>query len=160
VGRRLRSAADRDDRHRPPFRWSRLDLNANDSEPRRRFTASHEIIHTVFPGFKREARYRTDTSAEANPRNREEEYLCDLGAAALLMPRAIVTKRLSGADGLAAVQVSQAGRHTPLQRGEDVPNPCPPHRQVRAMMSLSFMNDAFSLSYGAEASSARVSSWL
>jgi hypothetical protein len=81
-----------------------MDLNANDSEPRRRFTAAHEIIHTVFPGFKREARYRTDASAEANPRNREEEYLCDLGAAALLMPRAIVSERLTGNDGLATVE--------------------------------------------------------
>lgn len=81
-----------------------MDLNSNDSEPRRRFTAAHEIIHTVFPGFKREARYRTDASAEANPPNREEEYLCDLGAAALLMPRAIVSKRLTGNDELAAVE--------------------------------------------------------
>jgi hypothetical protein len=81
-----------------------MDLNSDDSEPRRRFTAAHEIIHTVFPGFKREARYRTDASSEANPRNREEEYLCDLGAAALLMPRAIVSRRLTGNDGLATVQ--------------------------------------------------------
>lgn len=92
-----------------------MDLNANDSEPRRRFTASHEIIHTVFPGFKREARYRTDTSADASPRNREEEYLCDLGAAALLMPRAIVTKRLSGTDGLAAVQALAADAQVSLE---------------------------------------------
>ncbi|MGH2853515.1 MAG: ImmA/IrrE family metallo-endopeptidase [Solirubrobacteraceae bacterium] len=92
-----------------------MDLNADDSEPRRRFTASHEIIHTVFPGFKREARYRTDASAEANPRNREEEYLCDLGAAALLMPRAMVAKRLTGADGLGAIQALAADAQVSLE---------------------------------------------
>jgi Zn-dependent peptidase ImmA (M78 family) len=92
-----------------------MDLNANDSEPRRRFTASHEIIHTVFPGFKREARYRTDTSSEANPRNREEEYLCDLGAAALLMPRTIVNKRLSDTNGLATVQALAADAQVSLE---------------------------------------------
>lgn len=81
-----------------------MDLNGKDSRPRRRFTASHEIMHTAFPGFKREARYRADTSSEAHPRNREEEYLCDLGAAALLMPRRMVAERFSVSDGLSAVQ--------------------------------------------------------
>lgn len=81
-----------------------MDLNGEDSQPRRRFTASHEIMHTAFPGFKREARYRADVSSEAHPRNREEEYLCDFGAAALLMPRRLVAKRFSTSDGIEAVQ--------------------------------------------------------
>jgi hypothetical protein len=47
-------------------------------------------MHTAFPGFAKEGRYRLDVSDERNAPNREEEYLCDLGAAALLMPRALV----------------------------------------------------------------------
>jgi IrrE N-terminal-like domain len=82
-----------------------MDLNAEDGEPRRRFTEAHELMHIAFPGFKREARYRADTAPGANPRNREEEYLCDHGAAALLMPRQLVAERYQAEDGLEAVEV-------------------------------------------------------
>lgn len=81
-----------------------MDLNAEDGEPRRRFTEAHELMHVAFPGFKREARYRADTAPGANPRNREEEYLCDRGAAALLMPRQLVAERYRADDGLEAVE--------------------------------------------------------
>ncbi len=81
-----------------------MDLNAEDGEPRRRFTGAHELMHVAFPGFKREARYRADTSPGANPRNREEEYLCDHGAAALLMPRQLVAEGYRTDDGLDAVE--------------------------------------------------------
>jgi len=81
-----------------------MDLNAKDSEPRRRFTGAHELMHVAFPGFKREARYRADTSPGANSRNREEEYLCDYGAAALLMPRRSVVDRYRIEDGLETVE--------------------------------------------------------
>jgi IrrE N-terminal-like domain len=81
-----------------------MDLNGDDNPRRQRFTASHEIMHTAFPGFKREARYRADTSSETHPRNREEEHLCDLGAAALLMPRRMVSESFSVTDGLGAIQ--------------------------------------------------------
>ena len=47
-------------------------------------------MHIAFPGFEEERRYRLDASTERNPPNRQEEYLCDLGAAALLMPRDLV----------------------------------------------------------------------
>lgn len=64
-----------------------VDLNARDSEVRRRFTCAHEIMHTAFPGFRRDARYRLDRSVGSWERSRgEEEYLCDRGAAALLLP--------------------------------------------------------------------------
>lgn len=68
-----------------------MDLSGNDSAPRRRFTCGHEITHTVFPGFTREARYRIDpTVGSHSPERNEEEYLCDVGAAELLLPRALV----------------------------------------------------------------------
>jgi IrrE N-terminal-like domain len=81
-----------------------MDLNSNDASPRRRFTQAHEVIHTVFPGFTREARYRADETPGGNARNNEEEYLCDVGAAALLMPRHLVTSAYRIADGLPAVE--------------------------------------------------------
>jgi hypothetical protein len=81
-----------------------MDLNAHDAEPRRRFTGAHELMHVAFPGFKRESRYRADASSGGHPRNREEEYLCDYGAAALLMPKHLVADRYGVDDGLAAVE--------------------------------------------------------
>ncbi len=68
-----------------------MDINQRDSPERQHFTEAHELIHTAFPGFKRERRYRSDAAAmERHPPNREEEYLCDFGAAALLMPAQLV----------------------------------------------------------------------
>jgi hypothetical protein len=70
-----------------------MDLRASDAEPRKRFSCAHEIIHTVFPGFTREARYRVDLTIGNHRRERyEEEYLCDFGAAELLMPAALLRR--------------------------------------------------------------------
>lgn len=82
-----------------------MDLNASDSEPRRRFSCAHEIMHTVFPGFRKESRYRADPVVETYNRARgEEEYLCDVGAAALIMPRSLVQGNYSISDGLEALE--------------------------------------------------------
>jgi Zn-dependent peptidase ImmA (M78 family) len=82
-----------------------MDLNGNDRTERQRFTAAHELIHLAFPNFKKETRYRLDaTSAGHNGRNAEEEYLCDLGAAALLMPRELVAGDYSLDEGLDGVE--------------------------------------------------------
>jgi Zn-dependent peptidase ImmA (M78 family) len=77
-----------------------MDLKAADSLPRQRFTCGHELIHTAFPGFRVETRYRMDmaTGQHHNPARSEEEYLCDLGASLLLMPQAL-TERLFNIDG-------------------------------------------------------------
>lgn len=78
-----------------------MDINQRDSPERQHFTEAHELIHTAFPGFKRERRYRSDAVAmERHPPNREEEYLCDFGAAALLMPAQLVEDRYSVKGGL------------------------------------------------------------
>lgn len=78
-----------------------MDLTKNDRDERRRFTCGHEVAHTWFPGFKREHRYRVDQKVGNNdPRRAEEEYLCDLGAAELLMPRSLVRDSYSARDGL------------------------------------------------------------
>jgi hypothetical protein len=81
-----------------------MDLNAGDRPPRRRFTCAHELIHPAFPGFKRETRYRVDSTTANHQPNREEEYLCDLGAAALLMPARLVKDRFDIRDGLNAME--------------------------------------------------------
>lgn len=68
-----------------------MDLRASDAEPRQRFSCAHELIHTAFPGFTREARYRVDMTMGHHRRERyEEEYLCDFGAAELLMPATLL----------------------------------------------------------------------
>jgi hypothetical protein len=82
-----------------------LDLNARDSIARRRFTTAHEIMHTAFPGFHRDARYRLDKSVGTHQRSRgEEEFLCDRGAAALLMPAEMVSVHFDASRGLTDVE--------------------------------------------------------
>lgn len=88
-----------------------MDLRASDGGPRQRFSCAHEIIHTLFPGFTREARYRVDVSVGTHRRERhEEEYLCDFGAAELLMPEPLLNhpdfelsaRRLAAVEALAS----------------------------------------------------------
>jgi hypothetical protein len=93
-----------------------VDVNANDSEERQRFTVAHELCHLAFPGFKRETRYRLeDKQPGQNGRNTEEEYLCDLGAAALLMPRALVRGSYDVSAGLDDVARLSGDAHVSLQ---------------------------------------------
>lgn len=82
-----------------------MDLKASDTAARQRFTAAHELMHTAFPCFKEEKRYRLDATTERKPVNQEEEYLCDHGAAALLMPADLVAGSYSIAEnGLTAIK--------------------------------------------------------
>jgi hypothetical protein len=82
-----------------------MDINGDDRSERQRFTCAHELIHLAFPNFKKETRYRLDTKQPGeNAPNAEEEYLCDLGAAALLMPRELVAGRYSLDEGLDGVE--------------------------------------------------------
>lgn len=82
-----------------------MDLNGDDRTERQRFTCAHELIHLAFPNFKKETRYRLDTTSPGhNARNAEEEYLCDLGAAALLMPRELVADAYTLERGLDDVE--------------------------------------------------------
>jgi hypothetical protein len=81
-----------------------MDLNDDDLPARRRFTCAHEIIHTAFPGFVAESRYRTDVQVGSHNPREPEEYLCDYGAATLLMPRELVVGKYSGEGGLRDVE--------------------------------------------------------
>jgi Zn-dependent peptidase ImmA (M78 family) len=51
-----------------------MDLNTGHNTNRKRFTCAHELMHTAFPEFVEEKRYRLDNTVESNPINREEEY--------------------------------------------------------------------------------------
>jgi Zn-dependent peptidase ImmA (M78 family) len=64
-----------------------IHIRGSDSPERQRFTICHEILHTFFPGFREERRARTDKTVGTHGRDQLEEYLCDLGAAELLLPR-------------------------------------------------------------------------
>jgi hypothetical protein len=81
-----------------------MDLNNDDLPARQRFTCAHEIIHTAFPGFVAESRYRTDVRVGAHDPREPEEFLCDFGAATLLMPRDLVVGAYSAAGGLRDVE--------------------------------------------------------
>ena len=78
-----------------------MNINSADIAERQHFTEAHELMHTAFPGFRLEGRYRSDALAmERQPPNREEEYLCDYGAAALLMPAPLVRGEYTVSGGL------------------------------------------------------------
>lgn len=62
-------------------------VRASDVEGRRRFTICHEICHTFFPDFRESDKARVDQDVERFDHRNAEEYLCDLGAAELLLPR-------------------------------------------------------------------------
>src|SRR4051794_21995164 len=81
-----------------------MDINDQDSTERQHFTEAHELIHPAFPDFALEHRYRLDATADRNAENREEEYLCDYGAAALLMPTELVEDQYAVRGGLADVE--------------------------------------------------------
>lgn len=81
-----------------------MDINEDDPEERQHFTEAHELIHPAFPGFAVEGRYRLDASMDRYSDNREEEYLCDLGAAALLMPSELIADQYTVRGGLEDVE--------------------------------------------------------
>jgi IrrE N-terminal-like domain len=92
-----------------------MDLNTDDIPTRQRFTCAHEIIHTAFPGFVTESRYRTDVQVGAHNPREPEEYLCDLGAATLLMPRELVAGAYSVAGGLRDIERLAADAEVSLE---------------------------------------------
>jgi hypothetical protein len=63
-----------------------IEINGSRPAGRRRFTLAHEIAHIFFMSGLKEASYRTDHSVGASSDNDEEERLCDIAAAEMLMP--------------------------------------------------------------------------
>lgn len=60
-----------------------IEVNQDHSASKQNFSADHEVTHTLVPGYAGEA--IDDVETGAFPANCEEEYLCDVGAAALLL---------------------------------------------------------------------------
>ncbi|MBI4728134.1 MAG: ImmA/IrrE family metallo-endopeptidase [Acidobacteria bacterium] len=73
---------------------------ASDSPERRRFTVCHEVCHTFLPGFREAPRTRLDRDVERFDHREPEEYLCDLGASELLLPRETFSGILPRSFGL------------------------------------------------------------
>ncbi len=83
-----------------------IEVDKRQSLARQRFTIAHELVHTAFPGFARERRYRIDEDLAlalfARSRS-EEEHLCDWGAGMLLMPEPLIWSYRAD-QGLKAVE--------------------------------------------------------
>lgn len=83
-----------------------IEVDGRRSDARQRFTIAHELVHTAFPGFTRDRRYRVDEDLAVAlfARNRgEEERLCDWGAGALLMPDDLIWSHRAD-QGLRAIE--------------------------------------------------------
>jgi len=62
-----------------------IEVNAGYPKARVNFSICHEIVHTFFPDCYEEIRHRNRLSPDER-KHWELEYLCDVGAAELLMP--------------------------------------------------------------------------
>lgn len=77
----------------------RLIINANHVEDRQRFTIAHEVAHLILEEFATasEKRVLTDTLNRYTGKS-EEERICDLCAAELLMPEAFIKAEVENLD--------------------------------------------------------------
>jgi hypothetical protein len=62
-------------------------VNESDSKGRQRFSCKHEVCHTFFPNYLKNPTDKRDLQTGEYGIDAEEEYLCDVGAAELLLPR-------------------------------------------------------------------------
>ncbi len=63
-----------------------IELNTGETRGRRRFSHGHEIGHVLVPDESEHTKQRQDDSTGYYGQQHEEEYLCDIAAAELLMP--------------------------------------------------------------------------
>ncbi|WP_353952925.1 ImmA/IrrE family metallo-endopeptidase [Knoellia sp. S7-12] len=78
----------------------RIELCATDSAVRQNFTMGHEICHTLLPGFTMTTNFRCNPGA-SKPKAGAElkvEWLADVGASELLLPRRFVQDSFAGAQ--------------------------------------------------------------
>lgn len=81
-----------------------IQVNAGHSRGKQNFTVGHEIGHTLIPSYRTRPRIVEDMTTGAYDQGREEEYLCDVAAAELLMPMRLFRARAAATDlGLASV---------------------------------------------------------
>lgn len=76
-----------------------IQVNAQHSIGKQNFTIGHEIGHTLLPSYQVRPHVVEDIATGVYQRGQEEEYLCDVAAAELLMPMPLF-KPLAAARGL------------------------------------------------------------
>jgi Zn-dependent peptidase ImmA (M78 family) len=73
-----------------------IEISTRMDKSRRAFTLGHELGHALFLPFEpKERMSRQDTTTGTFARDNEEEYLCDVAAAELLMPKDMFSGRLA-----------------------------------------------------------------
>ena len=92
--RRVRMAADAS--IKPVDGQFQVFLNANQSDVRNRFSLAHELTHTFFLPFRESPRETNDGLDYQHCDDPEEERLCNIGAAEVLMPEFDVHNKLAG----------------------------------------------------------------
>lgn len=70
-----------------------IQVNAHHSSGKQRFTVGHEIGHTLIPSFQRHPHVIQDMVTGLFQAGQEEEYLCDVAAAELLLPERLFRPR-------------------------------------------------------------------
>lgn len=70
-----------------------IQVNARHSQGKRNFTVGHEIGHTLLPSYRRKPRLIEDLHTGLYDDRAEEEYLCDVAGAELLMPMSLFRPR-------------------------------------------------------------------
>ncbi len=70
-----------------------IHVNAHHSHGKQNFTIGHEIGHILVPSYRARPRLVDDMTTGAYDQVHEEEYLCDVAAAELLMPMALFRPR-------------------------------------------------------------------
>jgi Zn-dependent peptidase ImmA (M78 family) len=73
-----------------------IQVNAEHPQPRKNFSVCHELGHTLMPNFLLAPAPRHDVVTMTWNTQFEEEFLCDVAAAELLMPRREFIPRLRG----------------------------------------------------------------
>ncbi len=79
-----------------------ITLPSSDAPTRRRFSGGHEIIHIPFMRASNGMTHVDNTTGEFD-HGRLEEYLCDLGAATLLMPESAIREEMPAAPTMTDV---------------------------------------------------------
>ncbi len=76
-----------------------IEVNADHSPGKQNFTVDHEVVHTLMPSYRGQRIEDAETGTFVA--NREEELLCDIGAAALLLdPRWLRPLALEGGPSI------------------------------------------------------------
>lgn len=86
-------------------------IQVNDRHPlgKQHFTTGHEIGHTLIPSYSVRPQRIDDAVTGVFQQDQEEEYLCDIAAAELLMPMALF-KPLAAAQGF-SLETLETLRH-------------------------------------------------